>query len=63
MEENNALNIHSEKLRQGYRERVQKHNEARKTQKENVIEPELVEDDDSPQVAGEAISAMYIQCS
>ena len=60
-EENVALNTHSEKLQRMLRarEHVQQINEARRAQEENVTnEPGPVEDDNGPQVAGEATSAM-----
>ena len=61
LKENHAMNTHSNKLQQMLKsqESVQKINEARQAQEENVSEPQPVEDDDSgPQVAGEATSAM-----
>ena len=62
LEENDELNTHSEKLQWMLRagERVQQINEARRAQEEDVTnEPGPVEDDDDgPQVAGEATSAM-----
>ena len=61
LEENVALNTHSEKLQRMLRarEHVQQINEARRAQEENVTnEPGPVEDDNGPQVAGEATSAM-----
>jgi hypothetical protein len=61
LEENDALNTHSEQLQRMLmaRERVQKINEARRAQQEDVgTDPAPVEDDDGPQVAGEATSAM-----
>ena len=61
LEENDELNTHSEKLQRMLkaRERVQQINEARRAREEDVTnEPGPVEDDDGPQVAGEATSAM-----
>ena len=60
MEENGALNTHSEKLQQMLQARksVEKINEARQAQEQAVEEPGPVEEDSGPQVAGEAISAM-----
>ena len=60
MQENKALNTHSEKLQRTLRARktVQKINEARQAQEENVSES-ASEAEDGPQVAGEAISAMH----
>ncbi|CAI8024100.1 hypothetical protein GBAR_LOCUS14030 [Geodia barretti] len=61
LEENDALNTHSEKLQRMLmaRERVQKINEARRAQQEDVgADPGPVEDDEGPQVAGEATSAI-----
>ena len=55
------MNKHSKKLQQMLKsqEGVQKINEARQAQEENVSEPQPAEDDDiGPQVAGEATSAM-----
>ena len=59
MQENEALNTHSEKLQRilRARETVQKINEARQAQK-NVSDSSS-QDQDGPQVAGEAISAMH----
>ena len=61
LKENHAMNTHSKKLQQMLKlqEGVQKINEARQAQEENVSEPQPAEDDDSgPQVAGEAMSAI-----
>ena len=61
LEENDALNTHSEKLQRMLmaRERVQKINEARRAQQEDIgTDPGPVEDNDGLQVAGEATSAM-----
>ena len=61
LKENHAMNTHSNKLQQMLKsqEGVQKINEARQAQEENVSEPQPAEDDDSgPQVAEEATSAM-----
>ena len=60
LSENKALNLHSEKLQRMLKanEKVQEINEARKAQEQSVAESEPVEEDDGPQVAGEAISAM-----
>ena len=61
LEENDALNTHSEKLQWMLmaRESVQKINEAGRAQHEEVsTDPGTEEDDDGPQVAGEATSAM-----
>ena len=60
LEQNNKLNTHSEKLQQMLiaRERVQQINEARRAREDVITEPGPEEDDDSPQVAGEATSAM-----
>ena len=59
MQENEALNTHSEKLQHMLRARetVQKINEARPTQEEDVSDSSS-EAENGPQVAGEAISAM-----
>ena len=61
LEENDALNTHSENLQRMLmaREHVQKINEARRAQQEDVgTDPGQVEDDNGPQVAGEATSTM-----
>ena len=55
------MNTHSKKLQQMLKsqEGVQKINEARQAQEENVSEPQPAEDDDSgPHVAREATTAM-----
>ena len=61
MEQNDALNIHSEKLQRMLKanENVQKINEARQAEQENLTVPEPVQEDEGPQVAGEATSAMH----
>ena len=61
MEQNDALNIHSEKLQRMLKanENVQKINEARQAKQENLTVPEPVQEDEGPQVAGEATSAMH----
>jgi hypothetical protein len=61
MEHNDALNTHSEKLQRmlSARENVQKINEARQAAVQNVPMPDPSEEDDGPQVAGEATSAMH----
>ncbi len=55
------LSTHSEKLQRmlSARENVQKINEARQADVQNVPMPDPSEEDDGPQVAGEAISAMH----
>ena len=61
LEHNDKLNKHSEKLQRllTATERVQQINEARSAREEDVpTEPGSDEDDDGPQVAGEATSAM-----
>ena len=60
MAENDSLNTHSEKLQKMLkaRESVKKINEARQAQEEDVDDSNPVEDD-GPQVAGEATSAMH----
>ena len=60
MAENDSLNTHSEKLKKMLkaRESVKKINEARQAQEEDVNDSNPVEDD-GPQVAGEATSAMH----
>ena len=60
MEQNDALNTHSEKLQRMLKakEIVQKINEARQAEQEKVTVPEPMEKDDGPQVVGEATSAM-----
>ena len=60
MEQNDDLNTHSEKLQHMLiaRERVQQINEARRAREEDVPTEPGPEDDDGPQVAGEATSAM-----
>ena len=61
MEHNDALNTHSEKLQRmlSARENVQKINEARQAAVQKVPMPDPSEEDDGPQVAGEATSAMH----
>ena len=63
MGENDSLNTHSEKLQRMLktRESVKKIDEARQAQEEDVTDSKPVEDDDEdgPQVAGEATSAMH----
>ena len=61
MEQIDALNIHSEKLQRMLKanENVQKINEARQAEQENITVPEPVEENEGPQVAGEATSAMH----
>ena len=61
MEHNNALNTHSEKLQRmlSTRQNMQKINEARQAEAENVPMPDPTDEDDDPQVAGEATSAMH----
>ena len=61
LEQNDELNTHSEKFQRMLiaRERVQQINEARRAWEEDVpTEPGPQEDDNSPEVAGEATSAM-----
>ena len=60
MEQNDALNTHSEKLQRMLKakENVEKLNEARQAEQEKVTVAEPMEEDDGPQVAGEATSAM-----
>ena len=61
MQENEALNTHSEKLQcmLRAREAVKKINEARQAQEEDVSDSSSQDEEDGPQVAGEAISAMH----
>ena len=61
MEHNDALNTHSEKLQRllSVRENVQKINEARQADVQSVHMPDPSEEDDGPQVAGEATLAMH----
>ena len=61
MEHNDALNIHSDKLQTMLRanENVQKINEARQAEQQQVPVSEPIEGDEGPQVAGEATSAMH----
>ena len=61
LEHNNALNVHSDKLQKmlAARENVHRINEARQAEVEDVPMPEANEDDEGPQVAGEATSAMH----
>ena len=60
MKENNALKTHSEKLCKMLKahDTVQKINEARQANAETVKENEPLEEDEGPQVVGEARSAM-----
>ena len=61
MANNSALNIHSEKLQKMLKatESVQKINEARQAEEEDVTDADqLEEQDDGPQVTGEATAAM-----
>ena len=55
-----ALNTHSEKLRKMLEawESVQKINEARQAKAEDVTDADPLDEDDGPQVLGEATSAM-----
>ena len=61
LSKNDAMNTHSNKLQRMLKsqERVQKINEARQAQEQNISEPQPVEDDSGPYVVGEAISAMH----
>ena len=61
MEHNDALNIHCDKLQTMLKanENVQKINEARQVEQQQVPVSEPVEGDEGPQVAGEASSAMH----
>ena len=61
MKQNSALNTHSEKLQTllKAKENVEKVNEARQAAEENVPMSEPMEEDEGPQVVGEAISAMH----
>ena len=61
MEHNDALNIHCDKLQTMLRanENVQKINEARQAEQQQVPVSEPIEGDEGPQVAGEASSAMH----
>ena len=61
MKQNSALNTHSEKLQTMLKakENVEKVNEARQAAEENVPMSEPMEEDEGPQVAGEATSAMH----
>ena len=61
LSKNYAMNTHSNKLQRMLKsqERVQKINEARQAQEQNISEPQPVEDDSGPHVVGEATSAMH----
>ena len=61
MEHNSALNTHSDKLQRmlSAKEDVQKINEVRQAEAENLPMPDPTEEDDGPKVAGEATSAMH----
>ena len=61
LEHNNALNVHSVKLQKmlAARENVHRINEASQAEVEDVPMPEANEEDEGPQVAGEATSAMH----
>ena len=61
LEHNNALNVHSDKLQKmlAARENVNRINEARQAEVEDVPMPKPSEEDEGPQVAGEATSAMH----
>ena len=61
MEHNDALNIHCDKLQTMLRanENVQKINEVRQAEQQQVPVSEPVEGDEGPQVAGEATPAMH----
>ena len=61
MKDNDALSMHSEKLQRMLQanENVQKMNEVRQAEQQQVPVPETVEEDEGPQVAGEATSAMH----
>ena len=61
MKDNDALNLHSEKLQRMLQanENVQKINEARQAEQQQVPLPEPAEEHEGPQVAGEATSAMH----
>ena len=60
MADNSALNTHSQKLQKMLEawESVQKINEARQAEAEDVTDTDPLEEDDGPQVLGEATSAM-----
>ena len=60
MADNSALNTHSEKLQKMLEawESVQKINEARQAEAEDITDADPLEEDDGPQVLGEATSAM-----
>ena len=58
MQQNNALNTHSEKLQRMLKAK-ENVNEARQAAEENVPMSEPMEEDEGPQVAGEATSAMH----
>ena len=55
------IGTHSNKLQRMLKsqERVQKINEARQAQEQNISEPQPVEDDSGPHVVGETTSAMH----
>ena len=61
MKDDDALNVHSEKLQIMLQanENVQKMNEARQAEQQQVPVPEPVQEDEGPQVAGEATSTMH----
>ena len=63
MAEKDSLNTHSEKLQRMLKARdsVKKNDEVRQAQEEDITDSKPVEDDDEdgPQVAGEATSAMH----
>ena len=61
MKQNSALNTHSEKLQRMLKakENVENVNKARQAAEENVPMSEPMEEDEGPQVAGEATSAVH----
>ena len=60
IQENTSINTHSEKLQQMLKSKecVEKINEARQAREDNAAQPQPVEEDDGPQVVGEAREAM-----
>ena len=60
IQENTSINTHSEKLQQMLKSKecVEKINEARQAREYNAAQPQPVEEDDGPQVVGEAREAM-----
>ena len=60
IQENASMNTHSQKLQQMLKSKecVEKSNEARQAREDNAAQPQPVEEDDGPQVVGEARAAM-----